>query len=56
MICCNQQLYVPFRFTTGASGWIVIGKKPDIYLHILYRSKVKQPDVLKHNEMTHFET
>ena len=44
----NDAVKVPYRFTTGASGVIVI-------LYFFYQCRVEQINALHHNEMTNFE-
>ena len=39
---CIHELYIPQRFTTGVSGWIVIGVAKIAYFY--YRCKTEEPD------------
>ena len=53
----SQELYVPYRLTTGAIDWIVTwGSSQELYVFLyLYQCKVEHLDALQHNSMTNSE-
>ena len=54
---CSRELYVPYRFTAGVSGWIVIwGSSHELCFYCVpYRCKIEQPDTLQHNGIANSE-